>query len=219
MWLSRVSSESKFCPHATHLNTCRSDTSSLISFTGETFRDNSMPGPLVFSSWGRSEVLWLFPLCIFRPLSDLKAFPQISQLNVFTPCCGSSAAGWSTSTSENAVEGFCFLCKNAALRLAFLLSVDGLDFFLVLPWVAKTRPLSLVSREKENVELTEREKLKAKPWPASVWQKSRHLAAKEESLSPTAVILVYFWIKNLLEGPENLTCLFKSHLFNDVKWS
>ena len=49
-----------------------------------------------------------------------------------------------------------------------------------------------MSREKEKAELIEREKLKAKPWPASVWQKSRHLAAKEESLSPTAVILVYF---------------------------
>ena len=56
-----------------------------------------------------------------------------------------------------------FFFKKSRLRLAFLLSVDGLDFFLVLPWVAKTRPLSLVSREKENVELIEREKLKAKP--------------------------------------------------------
>ena len=61
--------------------------------------------------------------------------------------------------------GFCFLCRNASFRLAFLLSVDGLDFFLVLPVVAKARPLSLVSREKEKLELIVREKLKAKPWP------------------------------------------------------
>ena len=70
--------------------------------------------------------------------------------------------------------------------------MDGLDFFLVLPVVAKARPLSLVSREKEKVEMIVREKLEAKPWPASIWQSSRHLVAKEESLSPTAVILVYF---------------------------
>ena len=88
--------------------------------------------------------------------------------------------------------GFCFLCRNASFRLAFLLSVDGLDFFLVFLVVANARPLSIVSREKEKLELIVREKLKAKPWPASVWQRSRHLAAKEESLSPTAVILVYF---------------------------
>ena len=75
--------------------------------------------------------------------------------------CGSSTARVSTSTSEVAGVGFCFLCRNAALRLAFLLSVDGLDFFLVLPVVAKARPLSLVSREKEKVELIVREKLKA----------------------------------------------------------
>ena len=52
--------------------------------------------------------------------------------------------------------------------------------------------LAPASREKEKVEPTEREKLKAKPWPANTWQRSRHLAAKEESLSPTAVILVCF---------------------------
>ena len=52
--------------------------------------------------------------------------------------------------------------------------------------------MPLASRVREKVALMEREKLKAKPWPTSAWQKSRHLAAKEESLSPTAVILVYF---------------------------
>ena len=104
--------------------------------------------------------------------------------------CGSYTARVSTTTSEVAGVGFCFLCRNAALRLAFLLSVDGLDLFLVLPLLTRAGPLPLVSREKEKVEPTEREKLKAKPWPANTWQRSRHLAAKEESLSPTAVILV-----------------------------
>ena len=84
--------------------------------------------------------------------------------------------------------GFCFFCKNAALRLAFLLSVDGLDLFLVLPLLTRAGPLPLVSRENEKVELMVREKLKAKPWPANTWQRSRHLAAKEESLPPTT-----FW--------------------------
>ena len=79
------------------------------------------------------------------------------------------------------------------MRLAFLLSVDGLGFFfLVLPGVSEARPLSLASSEKEKEEPILRQKLKAKPWWASVWQRSRHLVAKEESLSPTAVILVYF---------------------------
>ena len=134
MWLSWVSSNSNFFPHASHSNTCRLVPSSLISFTGVTFRDKSMPGSLIFSQWGSSEPLWLFPLCILRPLSDLKAFPQISHLNVSSPFCGRSAARScrSTSTSKDTGAGFCFLCRNASFRLAFLLSVDGLDFFLVL---------------------------------------------------------------------------------------
>ena len=53
-------------------------------------------------------------------------------------------------------------------------------------------PLPLASREKEKLEPMEREKLKAKPWPANTWQMSRHLAAKEESLSSTATIVVNF---------------------------
>ena len=52
--------------------------------------------------------------------------------------------------------------------------------------------MPLASREKEKLEPMEREKLKAKAWPAYTWQMSRHLAAKEESLSSTAVIVVYF---------------------------
>ena len=37
------------------------------------------------------------------------------------------------------------------------------------------RPLSFASREKEIVETILREELKAKPWSANVWQRSRHL--------------------------------------------
>ena len=81
--------------------------------------------------------------------------------------------------------GFCFFSKNSFLRLAFLLRVEGLLFFLV-PGDKGTLPL--VSREKEKMEPMETEKLKATPWLLSAWQKSKHLEAKLGSLSPTAVI-------------------------------
>ena len=85
--------------------------------------------------------------------------------------------------------GFCFFSKNPFLRLAFLLRVEGLLFFLV---PGDKGALPLVSREKEKVEPMESEKLKATPWLLSAWQKSRHLVAKLGSLSPTAVIFIYF---------------------------
>ena len=78
----------------------------------------------------------------------------------------------------------CFLALNSSLRLAFLLSVEGLGFFLVLGAL-----LLVVSKEKEKVGPTEREKLKTWPWLASAWQKSMHLEAREEFTSSTAVIL------------------------------
>ena len=86
--------------------------------------------------------------------------------------------------------GFCFLIRNSALRLAFLLRVDGLGFFLADATflVSKFGTSSLVSREKQKSEPSERENLKALPWLVSAWQKSKHLVAKEASLSPTAVI-------------------------------
>ena len=103
--------------------------------------------------------------------------------------------GWILSglaEAEGSAAGFCFLFKNSSLRLAFLLIVEGLGIFLkvALLLVSKAGTLSLVSREKEKAEPIEREKLKALPWLASVWQKSKHLVTKEESLSPTAVILL-----------------------------
>ena len=67
--------------------------------------------------------------------------------------------------------GFCFFSRNSFLRLAFLLRVEGLLFFLV---PGDKDALPLVSREKEKVEPMESEKLKATPWLLSAWQKSRH---------------------------------------------
>ena len=50
------------------------------------------------------------------------------------------------------------------------------------------------------------------PWLVSVWQKSKHLMAKEELALSTAVILVYLWISNCLEGPNDHALL---KLFQD----
>ena len=57
----------------------------------------------------------------------------------------------------------CFLALNSSLRLAFLLSVEGLGFFLVLGAL-----LLVVSKEKEKVGPTEREKLKIKRFVIAV---------------------------------------------------
>ena len=59
--------------------------------------------------------------------------------------------------------GLCFFFRNSALRLAFLLCVEGLNFFLVR---GAELLLSLVSREKEKVESILMEKEKPCPgWP------------------------------------------------------
>ena len=70
--------------------------------------------------------------------------------------------------------------RNISRRLAFLLMVDGLGFFLVraLPWVSE-------AKEKEKPEPKVRES-----WVFSAWQRSRHLVAKSSSL--TAAIFEYF---------------------------
>ena len=80
------------------------------------------------------------------------------------------------------------MIRNSSLCLAFLLMVDGLDFFF-LAWVFEAS--TFVSRVKEKLEPTVRENLNAKPWLFSAWQKSRHLLAK--SVSPIAVILSFFF--------------------------
>ena len=90
------------------------------------------------------------------------------------------------STEILVEDSCCFLARNSSLLLAFLLRVEGLVFFLVTGLPA----FLLVSKEKENPELTVKEKLKAWPCFASAWQKSMHLEAREVSTSPTAVILI-----------------------------
>ena len=75
----------------------------------------------------------------------------------------------------------------------------GLALFLVPPGASLLR----VSREKEKVEPMLREKLKALPWLVNAWHRARHCDAKEESASPRAVILAYFWIN---QNKEHIEC-------------
>ena len=94
-------------------------------------------------------------------------------------------------TSGCCTEELCFFFRNSALLRAFLLFVEGLTFFLVRASGRGAEAwFSLVSREKEMVELILREKLKALPWLANAWQKAKHCDAREESspCSEAAVI-------------------------------
>ena len=81
-----------------------------------------------------------------------------------------ASAGESETDGEREPK-LSFFCRNSLLLLAFLLWVDGLDLFFAR---VDFTLLSLVSREKEKVELMVREKLKSLPWLASAWQKARH---------------------------------------------
>ena len=76
-----------------------------------------------------------------------------------------------TGGAPDCTGGFCFFFRNSALRLAFLLCVEGLNFFLVR---GAELLLSLVSREKEKVESILMEKEKALPWLANAWQTAKH---------------------------------------------
>ena len=92
-------------------------------------------------------------------------------------------------TSDCTVE-LCFFFRNSAFLLAFLLFVEGLTFFLVRASGKEAEAwLSLKSREKEKVESILREKLKALPWLANAWQKTKHCDAREES-SPFSLFLL-----------------------------
>ena len=80
-------------------------------------------------------------------------------------------------TSTCCTMVLCFLFRNSALLRAFLLFVEGLTFFLVRASGEREEALlSLVSKEKERVELESilREKVKALPWLTNVWQRARH---------------------------------------------
>ena len=67
---------------------------------------------------------WVFPCfilwCCLSPLSEEFVYSQCSQENEVP-----------AATEESTVEGAClFLLRNSILRLAFLLCVEGLSFFL-----------------------------------------------------------------------------------------
>ena len=84
----------------------------------------------------------------------------------------------------------------------------GLLFLLAVQGQGHLRPG--VKREGEGGTNVERE-VDSMPWLVSVWQKSKHLMAKEELALSTAVILVYFWISNCLEGPDDHACFRSFH--------
>ena len=87
---------------------------------------------------------------------------------VFTSVEGSAGI---SEAEDDAEEKFNFFLKNSSRLLAFLLRVEGLDLFFS---TAGFTLLSLVSREKEKVELAVRLKVKSLPWLANAWQKARH---------------------------------------------
>ena len=78
--------------------------------------------------------------------------------------------------------------RNISLRLAFLLMVDGLGFFLgtYLTWMSEVS--TFVSREKEKEGPMATEMLKTWSWLASAWQNSKHLESRaKSSLFTTAI--------------------------------
>ena len=111
-----------------------------------------------------------------------------------------------TDLEELAFDGVrpsSFFFRNCALRLAFLLCVEGLGFFRVTG--AKAWP-SLVSREKLKVDPILREKLKAFPWPASAWQKAKHWDAREVSSSQSVAAAIFTFSSELRKLMGALAC-------------
>ena len=104
------------------------------------------------------------------------------------------AAGGGAGDSGLLAGGWFFFFMNSVFLLAFLLSVEGLGFFLaggLLKLGDSTFSSPLVSREKvKEVPVWVREKVKALPWLTSAWQRSRHLVAMAGSPSLTASISV-----------------------------
>ena len=84
--------------------------------------------------------------------------------------------------------GRAFLFRKDSFRLAFFLSVEGLDLF---PGCFTSQFFFLVSREKLKEEPMVTEKVNSWPWLASTWQRSRHLEAREESFPATAAIFTF----------------------------
>ena len=109
-----------------------------------------------------------------------------------------------------------FLERNSSLRLAFLLWVEGLDFFFA---TGPAFALLLVSKEKVKVEPMLRVKWNGRPWLASAWQKSMHLEAREQSASPVVAILSYFWIMELQKLDKNILRIWVINPVYCVVWT
>ena len=154
------------------------NSSLLVSKRGEAAREAEELDVRVFSG-----VVWLLESACFILLCCLSPFSETDLKSHWSQEGTLEAAP--TSSTWFTVEWFSLCFKYSSFRLAFLLRVEGLAFFLTSGLAA----FFLVSREKENPEVMVKEKLKAWPWLASAWQKSMHLEAREVSTSTTAVIL------------------------------
>ena len=142
------------------------------------------------------------------PSCSERAFSSLCTVRVGDICNPPVASGHRSFSGEGSIsvdveELCCFLALNSSLRLAFLRSVEGLAFFLV-----NGALLLVVSKEKEKVGPTEREKLKTWPWLANAWQKSMHLEAREELSSPTAHILALLLKKQKWRAVEHAATTF-----------
>ena len=133
------------------------------------------------------------------------------RITLWAPACRSSLVARVTSLMSAATwfpvleRGSDLLFRNSARRLAFLLIEEGL--FLLTALAAEGK-LSLVSKEKAKVDPMVREKVKYLSWLASAWQKSMHLAAKEEST--TAIFLFYLNQENQGEDQKHMLPLWLS---------
>ena len=107
-----------------------------------------------------------------------------------------------------------FFLNKSFLLLAFRLTVDGVGFFFFLV-VEDKAPLPLVSKEKEKLFPTVKEKVKNKLLPSSIWQKSRHWDASDPPSGVAAIFTVYFWIRNIFwrAKMDMLTALLFQSIF------
>ena len=110
------------------------------------------------------------------------------------PKCLSSLDARVTSTWLGEIGSWDFLCRKSALRLKFLLCVEGL--FLFTAFAAECK-VSLVSNEKVKVEPMVSEKVKALFWLASAWQKAKHWEVREDSSSHIVAAAIFTFSSEL----------------------
>ena len=150
-----------------------------------------MTESLKVSGFSPSELLWLFPLWIFRPFSELKIFSHWSHFIELE-----NSTGGSFSFSEDALsdsKAVAFLFRNSSLLRLFLRLADGLSFFTTFTSAflgSKEASSCLVFREMVKLEPTDREKLNVCPREANAWQNSRHWVTRAE-LSPFSPIFTF----------------------------